>query len=109
MVLFYFSFGHAILHELPTSYRFSFSFRNEEETTGDYKYSGLFSYHISTNTWNHILVDCGHPSAASPHVQSIKSRVTHSMLFHHVSANASYLFDFMVNITVLRLGNAFDD
>ncbi|XP_058830933.1 muskelin isoform X1 [Topomyia yanbarensis] len=63
--------------------KFSFSFRNEEETTGDYKYSGLFSYHISTNTWNHILVDCGHQSAASPHVQSIKSRVTHSMLFHH--------------------------
>ncbi|XP_053684609.1 muskelin isoform X1 [Sabethes cyaneus] len=63
--------------------RHSFSFRNEEETTGDYKYSGLFSYHISTNTWNHLLVDCGHPSAASPHVQSIKSRVTHSMLFHH--------------------------
>uniref|UniRef100_A0A8D8HNA7 Muskelin n=2 Tax=Culex pipiens TaxID=7175 RepID=A0A8D8HNA7_CULPI len=57
--------------------------KNEEETTGDYKYSGLFSYHISTNTWNHILVDCGHQSAASPHVQSIKSRVTHSMLFHH--------------------------
>ncbi|XP_062544151.1 muskelin isoform X2 [Armigeres subalbatus] len=63
--------------------KYSFSFRNEEETTGDYKYSGLFSYHISTNTWNHILVDCGHPTAASPYVQSIKSRVTHSMLFHH--------------------------
>ncbi|XP_052862315.1 muskelin isoform X2 [Anopheles cruzii] len=61
----------------------SLSFRNEEETTGQYRYSGLFSYHISTHTWTHILVDCEHPSASSPHVQSIRSRVTHSMLFHH--------------------------
>uniref|UniRef100_A0A2M4BCX4 Putative muskelin n=2 Tax=Anopheles marajoara TaxID=58244 RepID=A0A2M4BCX4_9DIPT len=61
----------------------SLSLRNEEETTGQYRYSGLFSYHISTNTWTHILVDCGHPSASSPHVESIRSRVTHSMLFHH--------------------------
>ncbi|XP_058054981.1 muskelin isoform X4 [Anopheles bellator] len=57
--------------------------KNEEETTGQYRYSGLFSYHISTHTWTHILVDCEHPSASSPHVQSIRSRVTHSMLFHH--------------------------
>ncbi|XP_052899336.1 muskelin isoform X2 [Anopheles moucheti] len=56
---------------------------NEEETAGQYRYSGLFSYHISTNTWTHILVDCEHPSASSPYVQSIRSRVTHSMLFHH--------------------------
>nr|XP_029713847.1 muskelin isoform X1 [Aedes albopictus] len=85
--------------------KFSFSFRNEEETTGDYKYSGLYSYHISTNTWNHILVDCGHPSAASPHVQSIKSRVTHSMLFHHKhrklyifggQRGKDYMTDFMI-------------
>ncbi|XP_049295999.1 muskelin isoform X2 [Anopheles funestus] len=63
--------------------RVSLSFRNEEETTGQYRYSGLFSYHISTNTWTHILVDCEHPTASSPYVQSIRSRVTHSMLFHH--------------------------
>ncbi|KAL1375786.1 hypothetical protein pipiens_017287 [Culex pipiens pipiens] len=46
-----------------------------EETTGDYKYLGMFLYHISTKTWNHILIDCCHPSAAIPHVQL--------MLFHH--------------------------
>uniref|UniRef100_A0A182PSZ4 F5/8 type C domain-containing protein n=1 Tax=Anopheles epiroticus TaxID=199890 RepID=A0A182PSZ4_9DIPT len=57
--------------------------KNEEETSGQYRYSGLFSYHISTNTWAHILVDCEHPTASSPYVQSIRSRVTHSMLFHH--------------------------
>ncbi|KAL1398924.1 hypothetical protein pipiens_002314 [Culex pipiens pipiens] len=44
-----------------------------EETTGDYKYLRMFSYHISTKTWNHIQGDCCHPSVASPHVQSTKS------------------------------------
>uniref|UniRef100_A0A182NNJ1 F5/8 type C domain-containing protein n=1 Tax=Anopheles dirus TaxID=7168 RepID=A0A182NNJ1_9DIPT len=68
---------------LEPNYRVSLSFRNEEETTGQYRYSGLFSYHISTNTWTHILVDCEHPNASSPHALSIRSRVTHSMLFHH--------------------------
>lgn len=46
------------------------------------EYSGLFSYHIPTNTWHELLVDCEHPSASNPDVQSIKARVTHSMLFH---------------------------
>ncbi|KAL1381402.1 hypothetical protein pipiens_013493 [Culex pipiens pipiens] len=44
-----------------------------KETTGDYKYLRMFSYHISTKTWNHIQGDCCHPSVASPHVQSTKS------------------------------------
>lgn len=48
-------------------------------------FSGLFSYHIPNNTWTQILVDHSHPTAANPEVMSIKSRVTHSMLFHHVS------------------------
>ncbi|XP_053672386.1 muskelin [Anopheles nili] len=68
---------------LEPNYRASLSFRYEEDTTAHYRYSGLFSYHISTNTWTHILVDCEHPTASSPHVLSIRSRVTHSMLFHH--------------------------
>lgn len=59
--------------------------RNIDDLTFDPQYSGLFSYHIGTNTWTQILVDCGHSSAANPEVLSIKSRVTHSMLFHHVS------------------------
>lgn len=58
--------------------------RNIEDLTNDMQYSGLYSYHINTNTWTQILVDCGHPSASNPEVLSIKSRVTHSMLFHHV-------------------------
>lgn len=48
-------------------------------------YSGLYSYHIPTNTWTQILVDCDHPTASNPEVQSIKSRETHCMVFHHVS------------------------
>lgn len=51
----------------------------------EYRYSGLFSYQIGTNTWTEILMDCGHPLASDPDRDSIKSRVTHSMLFHNVS------------------------
>lgn len=58
--------------------------RNIDELSNEAQYSGLFSFHIGTNTWTEILVDCGHPSASNPEVLSIKSRVTHSMLFHHV-------------------------
>ena len=54
------------------------------EDSNDMKYSGLYSYHIGTNTWQLLLVDCAHPTAANPDVLSIKSRATHSMLFHHV-------------------------
>lgn len=50
----------------------------------DNQYSGLYSYHINTNTWTQILVDCNHPSASNPDVHSIKSRSTHSMLLHNV-------------------------
>ncbi|XP_055628729.1 muskelin isoform X2 [Toxorhynchites rutilus septentrionalis] len=84
--------------------------KNEEESSSDYKYSGLYSYHICTNTWNHILVDCGHPSAASPHVQSIKSRVTHSMLFHHKHRKL-YIFggqrgkDYMTDFLIYDIDN----
>lgn len=58
--------------------------RNIEDLANDYQYSGLYSYHIGINMWTQILVDCHHPSASNPDVLSIKSRATHSMLFHHV-------------------------
>lgn len=58
---------------------------NEVMTNDSVNFSGLYSYHIPTNTWTHILVDCAHPTASNPEVMSIRSRVTHSMLFHHVS------------------------
>lgn len=53
-------------------------------TSNEPEYSGLFSYHIATNTWTQILVDCHHPSAAQADVLSIKSRITHCMVFHTV-------------------------
>lgn len=56
--------------------------RNIEEMSNTPQYSGLFSYHIATNTWQQLLVDCAHPTASNPDVASIRSRVTHSMLFH---------------------------
>lgn len=58
--------------------------RNITDMSNDSQYSGLYSYHISTNMWKQILVDCNHPSSSNPDVSSIKSRTTHSMLFHHV-------------------------
>ncbi|KAH8270798.1 hypothetical protein KR018_005078 [Drosophila ironensis] len=47
------------------------------------EYSGLFSYHIATNTWAQIMVDCHHASASQADVMSIKSRITHCMVFHN--------------------------
>lgn len=58
---------------------------NSDELSSDQYYSGLYAYHISDNVWNLLLVDCGHPTAALPEINSIKSRSTHSMLFHDVS------------------------
>ncbi|XP_055919680.1 muskelin isoform X2 [Eupeodes corollae] len=51
--------------------------------SGEPEYSGLFSYHIATNTWTQILVDCHHPLACQSEVLSIKSRITHCMVFHN--------------------------
>lgn len=59
--------------------------RNIDDLSNDPQYSGLYSYHIGINMWTQIFVDCNHPSASNPDVFSIKSRATHSMLFHHVS------------------------
>lgn len=57
------------------------------------RFSGLFVYNIPNNTWTQLMVDYKHPSAQNPEVLSIKSRVTHSMLFHHVS---SYIFEYRI-------------
>ncbi|XP_073998988.1 muskelin 1 isoform X2 [Rhodnius prolixus] len=50
-------------------------------------YSGLYSYHVSTNTWKLICSDI----SANDGLPSLKSRVGHSMLFHPVSRNL-YIF-----------------
>uniref|UniRef100_A0A336KGX1 CSON006912 protein n=1 Tax=Culicoides sonorensis TaxID=179676 RepID=A0A336KGX1_CULSO len=55
---------------------------NSDEINSDQYYSGLYEYNISNNVWTLLLVDCAHPTAALPEVNSIKSRITHSMLFH---------------------------
>ena len=39
------------------------------------EFSGLFAYHVPTNTWNRVMDDC----------QQLRSRIGHSMLFHPVS------------------------
>lgn len=67
---------------------------NTDELTSDQFYSGLYAYHISDNVWTLLLVDCAHPTAANPEVNSIKSRITHTMLFHDVSQSfqISYIF-----------------
>lgn len=63
-------------------------------TSDPVSFSGLFSYHIPTNTWTQILVDCAHETASNPEIMSIRSRVTHSMLFHHVSVSLFFQFFF---------------
>lgn len=70
--------------------------RNPDDLSNEIMYSGLYSYHIGTSTWTQILVDCAHPTAANPEVMSIKSRVTHSMLFHHVSMTLLFSFYFLL-------------
>lgn len=46
------------------------------DRSGEPSFSGLYAYHIPTNTWSCIMED-------SP---TLKSRIGHSMLFHSVSA-----------------------
>lgn len=52
-------------------------------------FSGLYSYHIPTNTWNLLWDD------TSPGGPRIKSRVGHSMLFHPVSIRDIVLLVFI--------------
>lgn len=48
-------------------------------------FSDFYAYHIATNTWNKLFVDIGHVLASKPEIQSVKSRVNHSMLYDDVS------------------------
>lgn len=47
-------------------------------------FSGLFSYHVPTNTWIKLADDASWANPSSG--PSIRSRVGHSMLFHPVSS-----------------------
>ncbi|XP_039276619.1 muskelin [Nilaparvata lugens] len=65
-------------------------------------YSGLFSYHVSTNTWRNLCPDS--PIQPDPNsTPTLRSRVSHSMLFHPIyrklfifagQRNKDYLNDF---------------
>lgn len=48
-------------------------------------FSDFYAYHINTNTWNKLYVDIHHPTADNPDIQSVKSRINHSMLYDDVS------------------------
>ncbi|RXG52076.1 Muskelin [Armadillidium vulgare] len=53
---------------------------NEDASTArsrEHKYSGLFSYHVSTNTWKQLMED-----GPSFSCSKIRARIGHSMLFH---------------------------
>lgn len=62
------------------------------------KFSGLYSYHVATNTWMQLFDDCS-SGIVKPGLQTLKSRAGHCMIFHPVS-------EFMYNIHPIRIGNA---
>ncbi|KAL0278114.1 UNVERIFIED_CONTAM: hypothetical protein PYX00_000022 [Menopon gallinae] len=45
------------------------------------KFSGLYSYHVATNTWTQLFDDCSSGVVKSG-VQTLKSRAGHCMIFH---------------------------
>jgi N-acetylneuraminic acid mutarotase len=79
-------------HEMCISVdqRMIYVFGGRSDDSSEY-FSGLYSYHINTNTWNLIYLDTNHPLAANPEVQSVKSRVHHSMIYDHVSYKSFFL------------------
>ncbi|KAK7101686.1 muskelin-like [Littorina saxatilis] len=52
-----------------------------ERNNQDQQFSGLFSFHVPTNTWTKLLDDCA----------QLRSRIGHSMLFHPVK-RVLYIF-----------------
>lgn len=62
-------------------YYFSISVQGEENVCIEPGFSGLYSYHVPTNTWRKLRDDF--PRSQSDD-QEIKSRIGHSMLFHEV-------------------------
>lgn len=62
-----------------------------EERTGcagligvdEMKFSGLYSYHVATNTWTHLYDDVA-VGILKPGIRTLKCRTGHSMLFHPV-------------------------
>nr|XP_053629064.1 muskelin-like isoform X1 [Cherax quadricarinatus]XP_053629065.1 muskelin-like isoform X1 [Cherax quadricarinatus] len=79
--------------------------RSSNYTPSEAIFSGLYAYHVATNTWTKLREDCSDNSSGP---QDIKSRIGHSMLFHSGNRqlfilagqrNKEYLTDFfMYNI-----------
>lgn len=61
---------------------------NRSDDTAEY-FSDFYAYHINTNTWNKLYVDIAHSLASNPDIQSVKSRINHSMLYDDVSYDPS--------------------
>lgn len=67
-------------------------FQSSEDRTGcvglvgvdEMKFSGLYSYHVATNTWTQLYDDIATGILRSG-VRTLKCRTGHSMLFHPVS------------------------
>jgi hypothetical protein len=55
-------------------------------------FSGLYSYHVPTNTWKKLCDDVDGPS--TPGVAGLISRVGHTMLFHPVSLFILFFYIF---------------
>ncbi|XP_037789855.1 muskelin-like isoform X1 [Penaeus monodon] len=75
--------------------------RNNTYTPSEAIFSGLYSYHVATNTWTKLRDDDCAGNGTGP--QDIKSRIGHSMLFHSGTRqlfilagqrNKEYLTDF---------------
>ncbi|XP_070491388.1 muskelin isoform X2 [Chironomus tepperi] len=64
-----------------TIYVFGGKLVNKSDEGANDSYSGFYSYHINTNTWNLLCLDINHINAANPEINSIKARVSHSMLY----------------------------
>lgn len=56
----------------------------------DKKFSGLYEYHIPTNTWKKRRDDCRDEKKSDQFENELKSRTSHSMLFHQVCQQIFY-------------------
>lgn len=73
---------------MPSHCLFILRFRPCRSDDNAEYFSDFYAYHIATNTWNKLFVDIAHPLASKPEIQSVKSRVNHSMLYDDVSWKA---------------------
>ena len=67
--------------------------RTNNYTPSEAIFSGLYAYHVATNTWTKLRDDC---SGNSTGPQDIKSRIGHSMLFHSVSFYFVFILPFNI-------------